>query len=89
MPRSQIAHTLMHELSHLDTFGLKNGWGELTADPVDKWPAIQFHGTDDWGGDSDPFSARELREDTENGEAIPLYRNAESLAALALGMHIR
>ncbi|CAJ2509139.1 Uu.00g141650.m01.CDS01 [Anthostomella pinea] len=84
-------HTLMHELSHLDSFGLIMEWGTMHEPASEHLPEFDFHGTTDWQGSSS-VSARRLRTadpiDPEN-DWIPLYRNAENHAGLALEYSVK
>lgn len=73
----------MHELSHLDTWGLKAGMEPRTNDATPDFPSYEYHGTLDYDDDDTPEMARHL---TDRKKYIfPTYWNAESYAAFALG----
>ncbi|KAF2127461.1 hypothetical protein P153DRAFT_398793 [Dothidotthia symphoricarpi CBS 119687] len=76
-------HTLLHEISHLDSFGIAAGYPELT------WKGAPFeykyHGTVDWKGKSTAGSARTLK-NSKAKDKPETWQNAESLAAAATEM---
>ena len=77
-------HTLLHEISHLDTFGLAAGYPKETQPPKNGVPEFKYHGTIDWKGISTAGNARVLK--TSKAKNKPeTWQNAESFAASATG----
>ena len=81
------AHILLHEISHLDEFGKSAGFPELMMAATDQIRAYTAHGTVDWRLSSTAANARILT-NAQAGDSIPRWRNAESLAAFALGTYM-
>ena len=82
-----LGHTLLHEITHLDTFGLAVGLSK-DQDPGDdneNIPPFDYHGTVDWNDIGDASNARDLK--NEKDAEIDTYENAESWAAMATGKY--
>jgi hypothetical protein len=77
-------HTLLHEISHLDTFGLAAGYPEETQPPKNGVPEFKYHGTIDWKGKSTAENARILKASKAKNKP-ETWQNAESFAASATG----
>lgn len=79
-------HTLLHEMTHLDSFGVAAGYPEKTHSPdKDADFEYKYHGTIDWKGISTAGNARTLK--TSKAKDKPeTWQNAESLAAAATEM---
>jgi hypothetical protein len=81
-------HTLLHELSHLDSFGLAAGYPEVAHKKNDKNPNdfdYSYHGTVDWKDKSTAGNARTLKGSKAKNRP-ETWQNAESLAAAATEM---
>ncbi|KAF2034827.1 hypothetical protein EK21DRAFT_107456 [Setomelanomma holmii] len=76
-------HTLMHEISHLDSFGLAAGYPEETDNS--EGYEFKYHGTVDWKGSSTAGNARVLKNSKAKNRP-KTWQNAESLAAAATEM---
>ncbi|WEW57133.1 hypothetical protein PRK78_002593 [Emydomyces testavorans] len=76
-------HTLLHEITHLDAFGVAAGYPEVAYTPKRAGDfAYQYHGTIDWKDKSTAGNARNLK--TSKVKNKPeTWQNAESLAAAA------
>ena len=81
------AHTILHEISHLDEFGKAALFTELTTPAMGKIPEYQAHSTDDWNGKTTAINARNLKT-TTSPNVIPRWQNAERLAAFTLSMFL-
>ena len=81
-----IAHTLLHEITHLDSWGVEAGFDtqHVDADEDEKLPEFDYHGTNDWKGDGSSGNARRLT-NSKAKNRIPNFKNAESFAACATG----
>ncbi|KAI9811401.1 MAG: hypothetical protein M1826_003191 [Phylliscum demangeonii] len=78
-------HTLLHEITHLDTYGLVAGLPQEQEGAKPPVPAFEYHGTVDWKGITTAGNARTLK--TSKAKVRPeTYQNAESLAAAATEM---
>jgi hypothetical protein len=78
-------HTLLHEMSHLDSFGVAAGYPEETHKKDDKREGdfeFKFHGTVDWKPQSNAGNARTLKNSKAKNRP-ERWQNAESLAAAA------
>jgi hypothetical protein len=83
--------TLLHEISHLDSFGLQAGYPEESEFKEDgKGIYYTYHGTIDWKGIDDASNARKLKKsgekdkkDKKDKDRPETWQNAESLAAAA------
>lgn len=86
MAHCKAGHTLLHEITHLDTFGIAAGLPEYTVDedPDKKVPSFKTHATDDWQGRGDAAQARRLKT-TKAAFKIETWQNAENFAAAATG----
>jgi hypothetical protein len=79
-----VAHTLLHEMSHLDSFGRLAEYPEETHQDNIILSTFKYHGTVDWNGKSTAANARTLK--TSKAKNKPkTFQNAESLAASATG----
>ncbi|KAM7212646.1 hypothetical protein V8F06_011974 [Rhypophila decipiens] len=77
------AHTLLHEISHLDSFGRAAGYPVRNQEAGLHFPSYDYQGTDDWHQISTPGNARTLKSGNA-GDKIETFENAESLAAFSL-----
>ncbi|KAF2175777.1 hypothetical protein K469DRAFT_701472 [Zopfia rhizophila CBS 207.26] len=79
-------HTLLHEMSHLDSFGVAAGYPEVTHTPGGGEDfEYKYHGTVDWNNKGTAGNARTLK--TSKAKNKPeTWQNAESLAAAATEM---
>ena len=75
-------HTILHEITHFDGFGILAGMPLFTRDD-----SVAAHGTDDWRQLTSQRAARDLVANPPNG--IDTWRNAESHAAAATGKRKR
>lgn len=83
-----LGHTLLHEISHLDSFGLAAGYAEHTEKTKDDEGVefeYRYHGTVDWKNKSTAGNARILKNSKARGRPEN-WENAESLAAAATEM---
>lgn len=80
-----LAHTLLHEVTHLDSFGVLAGLPSWVQFSNDQLPPFSYHGTRDWNFISTPGNARQLK--IEAPVDFPNTRNAESYAGFALGKY--
>jgi hypothetical protein len=74
-------HTLLHEITHLDSFGVQARFPEAAKEKDGK-TFFKYHGTDDWEGNSRTSNARKLLGSSAKGRP-ETWQNAESLAAAA------
>jgi hypothetical protein len=81
-------HTLLHELTHIDSFGLAVGYLEVTHKKNDKKDCdfeYTYHGTVNWKDKSTARNAWSL-ETSKAKDRPETWQNAESLAAAATEM---
>lgn len=82
------AHTLLLEISRLDTFGVAAEYPEAAQAATNDVPEHTHHGAVDWRGKADAGNARALKTSKDQGKPAT-WQNAGSLAAAATGEQFR